>query len=669
MSVLRVIARSLGAAALLSQLLALPGVMAQSLDDVPLPAPQLCFGLRTIVEPEALEICAALASKKNIRARDLAESWLRDAPDSAAAHYALAEVLLNVEGNAPRALFHLNRAEAKSTITSIDAMLAAEPSDQSSPLWHYLTLNQLSSVHQLIGNEEESLRYLEALETAYGVNLEPYRGWPLIKLKRFDEARQSALRVLADEELDGFSAAQAWNTLCAVELSEPLLSPDASACDQALALDEESVVAGGELSTVTLSNAAEVALSRLQIAQAEALIDRATRYPNPSSIANPWIQKLYLTVAQGRFSESARVLGQMLNWRDRQDPLVAISNRAEHFLAGATLLLLAGYGEDASKLANLALSQPDRNGNFSAADSQKEAIAALITTLATRVEYQRLKEEAYAVEGADRLSLLVRAQGIRFDAWRAGRRAASLFADAELMQDRLRPYGPLDVHIPEWMEMDIVGLLGTGVAAAAIEQADEAGTFSRGAGYRLAYLTEVAALESRHAQTVELAAQALQALPAEEKLLSARLYWHRASALWQQTRHAEARRDFSASLSLDPSLARRLGAALPVKLLSDGTAGAEELVEKLSDSPRLLVHDQGLPLELTANSLCLMGSEGTALSCYTARASELVPAVDLQSQLFSVGVELSKAERSALTGASVVLRSQRYAEGQGLPDF
>jgi tetratricopeptide (TPR) repeat protein len=661
--------KRLAAVALLSQLLGLSLVAAQSLDDIPLPAPQLCFGLRTVVEPQALEICAALASEKNIRARDLAESWLRQAPDSAAAHYALAEVLLNVEGNAPRALFHLNRAESLSTITSIDAMLAAEPDDQSSPLWHYLTLNQLSSVHQLVGNQEESLRYLEALEMAYGVKLEPYKGWPLIKLRRFDEARQSAMRVLADEELDGFSAAQAWNTLCAVELSEPLLSPDATACDQALALDEASVAAGGELSTVTLSNAAEVALSRLQITQAEALIDRATRYPNPSSIANPWIQKLYLTVAQGRFTESARVLRQMLNWRDRQDPLVAISNRAEHFLAGATLLLLAGYGEDASKLANLALSQPDRNGNFSAADSQKEAIAALITTLATRVEYERLREEAYAVEGSDRLSLLVRAQSVRFDAWRAGRRAASLFANAQLMQDRLRPYGPLDVHIPEWMEMEIVGLLGSGVAAAVIEQAETAGIFNRGAGYRFAYLTEVAALESQHAQTAELATQALRELPAAEKLLSARILWHRASALWQLNSYAEARRDYSASMRLDPSLARRLSAALPVKLLSDSSAGAEGLVKKLSASPRFLAHEQGLPLELTANSLCLTGSEGSTLSCYTARASETAPAVELPAQLFSVGVELSKAERSALTGASVVLRSQRYGEGQGLPDF
>ena len=47
------------------------------------------------------------------------------APTSSAAHYTLAEVLLTVEGNVPRALFHLNQAEANSKIRSFDQMVEA----------------------------------------------------------------------------------------------------------------------------------------------------------------------------------------------------------------------------------------------------------------------------------------------------------------------------------------------------------------------------------------------------------------------------------------------------------------------------------------------------------------------------------------------------------------
>ncbi len=653
-----------------------------ALDAIPLPTPSTCFGLRTIVEPEALAVCAALNTSQNLRARDLAENWLRAQPNSAGANYALAEVLLSVEGNVPRALFHLNRAEANSTVTSLDEMLARDADDASSPMWHYLTLNQLSSVHQLVGNQEESLRYLDALSEAYGVDLEPYKGWPLIKLKRFDLARQSALRVLNGEDTDAFSIAQAWNTLCAVELSEPLQSPGAPACDQALSLDEAGLNRGETLSTVTLSNAAEVALSRIRLAEAETLIDRATRTPNPSSVANPWIQKVYLTLAASRFDAAQQALTQMLAWRSRQAPLVSVSNRAEHYLVGATLLLLAGYTEDAARLAETALNQPDRNGNFSADDAQKEAVSALITALAYRADYALQRERAAAHEGWAQVSGVATAQAARLKAWQASRRAASLFAETTTLRDRLRPYGPLDVHIPEWMEPEIVGLLGAGVFVTLIDEAERAGAFQAGPGYAHSFRVEAAALNRDSRLVIDEATLALQTLPASERLLRARVQWHSAQAHWQSGDRATAIRHFAASLRQDPSLARRLGAAVPVSVSTDGSEQAQVLADKLVASPRFSAADGGLTLEVLSDGACLLDDSEQPLSCYTAAPLETrdaiasdalsesgLTAVAFQQQLFGIGIELSKAQRSALTGASVVLRAESYGAQQRLPDF
>ena len=101
------------------------GATGQNLSEIELPAPEICFGLRSIVEPEALAVCSALDASQRIRARELAEQWLTSAPTSSAAHYTLAEVLLTVEGNVPRALFHLNQAEANSKIRSFDQMIEA----------------------------------------------------------------------------------------------------------------------------------------------------------------------------------------------------------------------------------------------------------------------------------------------------------------------------------------------------------------------------------------------------------------------------------------------------------------------------------------------------------------------------------------------------------------
>ena len=669
------------------------GARGQNLSEIELPAPEICFGLRSIVEPEALAVCSALAASQRIRARELAEQWLTSAPTSSAAHYTLAEVLLTVEGNVPRALFHLNQAEANSKIRSFDQMVEAGNdlpvgSVPETPLWHYLTLNQLSSVHQLIGNQEESLRYLDALAEAYGVDLEPYKGWPLIKLGRFEDARQSALRVLAKDDVDRFSEAQAWNTLCAVELSAPQESQAALACDKALELDEAAQNTREELSTVTLTNAAEVALSRLRIDQAERLIDRATRYPNPSSVSNPWIQKLYLTLAQGRFDNAQSALEQMLVWRNRQDPLIGVSNRAEHFLASATFLLLAGYTEEAARLAESALNQPDRNGNFSADDAQKDAIAALLTALAFRADYERQLEFAAAQEWGVRLSATASAQLTRLAAWRAGRRAASLFANADTMRNRLRPYGPLDVHIPEWIEPEIARLLGAGVFTSLIEDAETRGSFSGAQGYKHSFATESAALRHDSDGVIDEGTLALSLLPDAEAMLRARVQWHIARAHWQKGDSGSARNFFSASLRQDPSLARRLGAGIPVAISHDGTPSALALANRLSISPRFEASPEGLALEISANTLCLRDSEEAVISCYTpARKSESITgdspailslplandsalvAVEFQRQLFGIGVELSKAQRSAIMGASVVLRSQSYGNDTSLPDF
>ena len=649
----------------------------QDLTEIELPAPEICFGLRTIVEPEALAVCSALDANLRIRARELAEQWLNSAPNSAAAHYTLAEVLLTVEGNVPRALFHLNQAETNSKIRSFDQMIevsAEAPFDAKpeTPLWHYLTLNQLASVHQLIGNQEDSLRYLDALAEAYGVDLESYKGWPLIKLGRFEEARQSALRVLAAEDVDRFSEAQAWNTLCAVELSEPQENLSAPACDKALELDEAAQSDRQELSTVTLTNAAEVALSRLRVDQAESLIDRATRYPNPSSVSNPWIQKLYLTLAQGRFDDAQSALEQMLIWRNRQDPLIGVSNTAEHFLVSATFLLIAGYTEDAARLAESALNQPDRNGNFSADDAQKDAIAALLTTLAFRADYERQLEHAAAQEWQLRFSSVARAQLTRLAAWRAGRRAASLFANAEIMRDRLRPYAPLDVHIPEWMEPEIAKLLGAGVFDLLIEDAEIRGSFRGALGYKHVFETEAAALQEEFDRVISEGMLALSLLPSAEVLLRARVHWHLAHAYWSKGDTLMARSLLSTSLRQDPSLARRLGGNIPVTLSHDGSEFALALASKLAASPRFDATPGGLALEIATTSLCLRDSEGAVLSCYTPTPDELDPAkiaIEFQRRLFGIGVDLSKAQLSALMGASVVLRSQSYGSENALPNF
>ena len=266
--------------------------LAIGLDNVEIPEARLplCFGLTSISELRALEICDALNLDLNVKARELSDQWVRSQPDSPAAQFALAEVLLIVEGNMPRALFHLNRAEQ---LTGYETLEQAVSSGNMP--WHYLTLNQLSYVHQLMGEQIQSLMYLNKLSEIYGLDVESLRGWPLIKLKQYDAARQSANQVLQTND-NRRERARAWNTLCAAELASLQPIKSTSACDRAIDEDGKIEDQTNDFDTVYLTNASEVALSLLQIERAEDYLQRATRYLNPNSVADPWVYMLYLTM-------------------------------------------------------------------------------------------------------------------------------------------------------------------------------------------------------------------------------------------------------------------------------------------------------------------------------------------------------------------------------------
>ena len=646
-----------------------------AIDDIVIPEMRLplCFGFSDITEIRALEVCNALNLKENVKARELSEQWQRAEPNSPAAQFALAEVLFTVEGNMARALFHLNRAEELTGFVTI-----AEALNSENLQWHYLTLSQLSYVHQLMGDQIKSLEYLDKLHDIYGQEVESFRGWPLIKLKQYDAARASAELVLQDSD-DERERSRAWNTLCAVELASLQPIESMTACDRAIDEDENIADARNDFDTVYLTNASEVSLSLLQIDKAEEYLDRATRYLNPDSVADPWIYKLYLTMNQSRFEEAREALDRMLIWRETQEPIVNVMNRAEHFLVSANFLLLAGYAEDAAKLSLTALNQPDRNGSYSADDAQKDSYAALVNMMANQTEYQIQLEQIATMDFFESLRPRLHLVNLQLDAWRAERRAASLFAEVDVLQSRLRPYAPLDVHIPEWVEPEIVALIGTGVMRNVVELANSNGAFSLNSGYYHAYRTEIAALQANASETIALGERAQAELPEQEALLRGRVAARMAAAHWRMRDYGSALTQYEQAYSLDPSILRRLGVPLPVEIVGDDSEFSAQVINYLERSPRFITNSNGLRLEVTASpdlSICLKSRTGEILTCYTmAAATDQSSTWNAQqltrlfhSDTFGLGFDISKAQRSMLLGSSVILSSQTNGAQQQNPN-
>jgi tetratricopeptide (TPR) repeat protein len=346
-----------------------------------------------------------------------------------------------------------------------------------------------------------------------------------------------------------------------------------------------------------------------------------------------------------------------------------VMNRAEHFLVTASFFLLAGYSEDAIKLTTTALNQPDRNGSYSADDAQKDSMAALINMMANRLEYQIQLEKIATMDFFDSLSARADALSFQFNAWRSERRAAALFAEFDVLQNRLRPYAPLDVHIPEWIEPEIVGSIGTGVMSNIIEQANSNGAFMLNAGYYHSYKAEVAALDNDRDAVMREGAAALNQLPAQEVLLRARLAAQMGKVAWRNNDYSQALTLFENAYLQDPSILRRLAISLPVDITNDGTEFSEKIAGYLADSPRFSQNRNGMSLEVSTApdlTICLKTRTGTILSCYTIPAAENESSKwnakqltqIFHTQTFGLGFEISQAQRSILMGSSVILSSQ-----------
>ncbi len=631
----------------------------------------LCFGMRDIAEPQALAICDALRLEENVKARELSETWVRAEPENPAAQFALAEVLYTVEANLPRALFHLKKAEELTDYPSLGRALAS-----GNIQWHYLTLSQLSFVYQIIGDQENALAYLDKLEEIYGLDVESLRGWPLIKMRQFEAARASANKVLQASNSER-ERARAWNTLCAVELASLQPNENIVACDRAIDEDEDIASSENDGDTVYLTNASEVALSLLQMEEAESYLDRATRMLNPESAADPWIYKLYITINQGRFDEAREAMDRMLLWRQNQIPVVTVMNRAEHLMASASFLLVSGQGEQAARLTSTALAEPDRNGSFSADDAQKDSASALLHMLANETWYQVQLEEAATLDLTDRVQARLTANRQRFTAWLAGRRAASLLADESVLLNRLRPYAPLDVHIPEWIEPEIIRLIGTGVMSELLQRARDAGAFLLNEGYFFSYATEIAALEDRHEAVLENGSRAMELLPPQEVLLLARLQARIAAAAWETNQRDLAVVAYRKALQLDPGILRRLDASLPVSLSAGENEMSRYANRFLEKSPRFRRARNGFTLQVQvthqqAPSLCLFSPAGETITCVTHSPQPGESAEDsarhlvrgVHGELFDLGFQISAAQMALLRGSSVITQSRPSAGSQ-----
>lgn len=564
-------------------------------------------------EQEALDL---LGREQMLSARTKAEEVLERNPHSLVGHYVVGVVLHQAEGSLARAMHHLGRArEIYETTWPASTRPAGAP-------WE-LHRDLLYRIQSLAGEMELHDYRLQVLgyhDYLYDPDLLAQHAWPLMRMGRFDEARDFAQRAAASR--DDWQKSSGLNALCALEGEAGRRQPFFDACLAAYehARDRGADEEGQGAVAVHAYNAAQAARAILDFQRAEALaLEGARRHEQTP--ANPWRLLTRQHLEHGELTEAVEALREMQRWRARQPAYLRDQDRAETDAAFAELMLLAGETEVGLRAIDRAIAQPDRRGLISSDPEQALGAHALLRRALQRTHAERVAEEASWSGTLARLGGTFTVAGARLESWPDDERIASTLSDGDRLVATLRLYVRGGIEpVPVWLVGDLVEVLGAGVTGVALRRArateDPAsplGPFYDG------LQAEVALAQGDSLRAVALAQAALQRLPAGQTVFRARVAAVGAEAARDAGRPSDALGLYEEALQKDAGIVRRLGLSIPASV-SYGGGGevGRRVADMLEASPRfrsgrgfeVAVNDRGAAVEA-----CLSSPHGARLGC------------------------------------------------------
>lgn len=587
-----------------------------------------------------------------VSVRTLARRALDADASSVRAHYLMGLALHLGEANLPKARYHLTRAER---------LLEASSGGFAHPVPELAVLEQrvlleLVYVYGEMDDHETKIAYVEALERRSDLDYSVLSAWPLLKLGRFEEARRVAEQGL-DSEHD-FIRSIARTALCAVESEQRNRFAAYEACRAAADAHGSNRRDGA----VELTNAGASAEELLRLDEAEELYLAAT-LREPEGTVNPWGRLVQLYMREGRLGEALTSWRRLVEYRERRpNAHLRQQDAADAASTGAALLLLAGRTDRAAKVTARLVDRPDRKGTSSAAAEQAEAGLALMAHVAHRTWSRRLEEKARYAGWAESFRLRADAVAARYRSWVAGRRVLKILSDPERLATTLRPEAPGSIEGPAWLDPDVVGLVGAGVALAAIERSKSEETLPPElAGPVFALLeAEAHAVAGRWDRVEARSSAAISGLPQADALLRARAHLRAGQAAWRAGRPDGALEHYRFVLRHDPGLFRRLGEPLPVRV---AVLGSDPMVvamaERVGRSSRFDVGPTGFELRLDGRGATLSDVVGGELTSTTWPPAEPKETPDAHEQrcfdalhegLFAPSVDLTQADVRSLDG-------------------
>ena len=603
---------------------------------------------------DEIELWVLIQSEKYIDARELADKVVAANPESFVGHFALGEVHHYGESNFPRALLH-----ERDALKLFESKYGFQSGDMFSSRWHAYMLRELASTYADLDRYEQQLAVLDRHNQLYTPGLYANRAWPLMKLKRFDEARLAAQQGLASG--DTSQRDFALNSLCAIEFEAGDHEKSYQACGKALI----QARIGGRPTTVDLSNHAEAARSLFRFEEAERLLMEATTAYR-SWFGNPWRDLADLYMRGARISEALAALREIPSHRAMRPPHLREFDFNEGLRVRAMFYLLIDRPAEAIRITDKALVMPDRRAHSSRDAAQDQSLVALIDRRARRLLAERLIEEAVAMPFYQRWWVALKAYKLRVEGWRSGRLAARLLAEENRLVGTFMIGTSRGAIMPPWLLGELVDVLGSGVVVAAIKKARSEDTREAANSYYDAVLAEAALYAGDEADAIGRADKARVGIKSGDSLLQMRMLAIIAEAKRRQGKWPT----YSALLTREPGLFRRMELALPVRFETDSSGEASAIKKALARSPRLDTDEEThLVVAISANELnaqvCLRDTQGQSWGCGRVvrqgkeSRRDFVQKVidDFHRAVFEPRVDLSQADIRSLDGTNRSVRN------------
>ncbi len=539
---------------------------------------------------------------KFIESRELAQRILEQGP-SIVATVVLARVHYEIEGNFARALFLVRQARR-----DFRARYGEPPEEPTARFWCRTILRLESLICASMDRRAEQLAVDHELVRYFHMEEdEVIQIWPLLKERRFDEARELGRRLIHSEDPD--VRLTAYNSLIAVE--DEVRNRKAGY--------EIGTVAhrmtGGNSCVISM-NYALCALQMYKIEDAAPLNLEAVHAINYDCSSHPHLQGAAIYLLQGDYQRALSSLLELRKIPTRASRRV----QNEMTIRGRVVELLYAMGQVEEALVRVMpiADRTDRTGSTSASTENYILRDLLLYWLMGDVNL-RWREELRSARGAwESAKMRLEDASLVAKQLELVHRALPYTLSDALLTDLARAYY---TDIRPWYFGSLAGLFGHALFERIVNEAwaRETDELEVGRAYYDGYLAELRLRQGRLAEARELCEKALDKLPKLERLFRLRVQAIYADLLVQEGREAEAAPLYNEVIELFPAVLRMLDLRLPVVFYDDGSPIAKAVVQLLRNSPRLKPGQGSLELHVerledTARC-CLVGAHGRRLFC------------------------------------------------------